>query len=78
MKNAIFGIFIFCLGAALYALDATTDIMIIVATALSIAFPAYLIKAIRSNDDAVTSSNTVTSCILCGAIVFYSLLIVTV
>lgn len=53
-----------------------TDIMIIVATVLGIAFPANLINAIRSSDEDVASSNKIKACIIFGALVFISLAIV--
>ena len=51
------------------------DIMIIVATVLGIAFPAYLIEAIRSSDENISSSSKVKACIIFGVLVFVSLAI---
>lgn len=52
------------------------DIMIIVATILGIAFPAYLINAIRSSDEDISSDNKIKACMVFGALVFISLAIV--
>ena len=52
------------------------DIMIIVATILGIAFPAYLINAIRSSDEDIASNNKVKACMVFGALVFILLAMV--
>lgn len=52
------------------------DIMIIVATILGIAFPAYLINAIRSSDEDIASNNKVKACMVLGALVFILLAMV--
>lgn len=52
------------------------DIMIIIATVLGTAFPAYFINAVRSNDEDIASSNKIKACIVFGALVFISLAIV--
>lgn len=50
--------------------------MILVATALGVAFPAYLIKAIRSKDEQRAYEASAVACFLFGAVVFISLCIV--
>ena len=52
------------------------DIMILVATALAVMFPACLINAIRNEDEEKAENSKVKACILFGAIVFISLCIV--
>lgn len=52
------------------------DIMILVATVLGIAFPAYLIKAIRSVDEDAASDSTTKASIIFGALVFIGLVVV--
>ena len=52
------------------------DLMILVATVLGMMFPAYLIKAIRCGDKAAADKHTAAACILFGAIVFITLVIV--
>lgn len=52
------------------------DLMILVATVLGVAFPAYLIKAIRSKDQQQAYESSAIACIIFGAIDFISLCIV--
>lgn len=52
------------------------DIMIIAATVLAAAFPYFLIKAIRSDDEEVSSNSGIAACLLFGAVVFITLCII--
>lgn len=51
------------------------DVAIVIATILGVLFPAYLIDAIRSNDEKAENSK-VKACIVFGAIVLITLMII--
>ena len=51
------------------------DIAIVVGTILGILFPAYLIDAIRCNDEKAEKSK-VKACLVFGAIVFIALVLI--
>ena len=51
------------------------DVAIVIATILGVLFPAYLIDAIRSNDEKAEKSK-VKACIVFGAIVLITLMII--
>ena len=51
------------------------DIAIVIGTILGILFPAYLINAIRCNDEKAENSK-VKACLVFGAIVFIALTII--
>ncbi|MBR5520371.1 MAG: hypothetical protein IKU54_00070 [Oscillospiraceae bacterium] len=51
------------------------NVAIVIATILGVIFPAYLIDAIRSNDEEA-ENNKVKACIVFGAIVLITLMII--
>lgn len=56
-------------------MDLTTP-AILAATVLGFAFPAYLIRAIRSEEQADAGSSTTKACILFGTLVFLTLVLI--
>ena len=53
----------------------SVDVVIVIATILGVLFPGYLIDAIRSNDEKAENSK-VKACIVFGAIVLITLMVI--
>ena len=51
------------------------EIAMIAATILGTMFPAYLVKGVRSKDSDVSETATIKCCIIFGALVFVSIMI---